>query len=109
MTNTPQTEPMSLLDGVEPDGFAQYPERGQKLFTCIRTKPEPYTIYATLFTDPIIFLSKVEALLEAQRAEYEARIDANRKQVLLEVMELVRKNPSRIVLETLRRMAEGKG
>jgi hypothetical protein len=90
MTNTPQTEPLSLLDGVEPD--ARLNVEDQRTFGITRSlygaevRKLPvgdYQLYTREKLEPVI-----EALLEAQRAKYEARIEANRKQVLLDVLSL---------------------
>jgi hypothetical protein len=93
MTNTPQTEPLSLLDGVEPDFIWHKAESGNSdeddIFDVDGVSaddcPNCHNLYSRETLEPVI-----EALLEAQRAEYEARIEANRKEVLLEAAKYLR-------------------
>jgi hypothetical protein len=80
------TTQLSFLDGVEPDAWISEircigPEYGKRLYgkLPIQSLQSGYYVHSKLYSR-----ETVEALLEAQRAEYEARIDANRKEVLLE-------------------------
>jgi hypothetical protein len=113
MTNTTQTEPLSLLDGVEPDFIWHKAESGNSdeddIFDGDEVPaadcPNCHNLYSQEKLEPVI-----KARLEAQRAEYEARIDANRKEVLLESAEHFENMNSifgNISAKELRRMALG--
>jgi hypothetical protein len=88
MTNTPQTEPLSLLDGVEPDFWIR------KMLDICGGEVVGFSLTKDGFVDediagttedlPHYSCETVKTLLAAQRAEYEARIEANRREVLLE-------------------------
>jgi hypothetical protein len=82
MTNTTQTD---FLDGVEPDCWRYSSANGIYRYRgpCANFDKD----YKALKPVALYSRETVEALLEAQRAEYEARIEAHRKQVLLEAAE----------------------
>jgi hypothetical protein len=92
MTNILQrdTTQQSLLDGVEPIGeIYQDLNTLQPAFRFLSV----FKYTSSVGVNPMVTCysrETVEALLEAQRAEYEARIDAKRKQVLLEAAEVCR-------------------
>jgi hypothetical protein len=102
MTNTTQT---NLLDGVEPDCWRYETVRGTYRYRgpCINFDKD----YNSLKPVGLLTFKRVEALLEAQRAEYEARIEAHRKQVLLWLADYVDLYENRLDGDELRQMALG--